>query len=788
MSRRIIPSRRFSRGLLPVILGTSLAYGSWSYRNPHANDSSRATPWPRTSQLSTQQKQLSNTARSENHPSHEVASHRSTASSDDDIPLFEADPDSGSWASLSGKVAYAHDALNAIRWSKFGDEIVDLILPTWAAGLPAFFSKLQRELEMAPGSLAEEIWQEAQDPMFNPEIARIARVRISKDLCSEEILFRGKRKQYTTRALAKYLGIPEAEVDPEDVPIIAICGSGGGLRALVAGTSSYHSAQEAGLYDCVTYTAGVSGSCWLQALYYSTIGKQNFSTLLKHLKQRIGTHIAYPPDALDLLTSAPTNKFLLSGIVEKVKGDPSAEFGLVDAYGILLAARLLVPKGELGVDDRNLKVSNQRSYLKDGAHPLPIYTAVRHEIPVEEEDSSKAKGRKAVPPVEADQVRQKAWFQWFESTPYELYSEALEAGIPSWSVGRPFDRGIGAVRDNGYSVPELRLPFFLGIWGSAFCATLSHYYKEIRPIFKGLVGYEGIDDLLSDRNDDLVKVHPIEPAAIPNYVLGLENQLPPTSAKTIFKSEHLELADAGMSNNLPIYPLLRPGRNVDVLIAFDASADIKTENWLSVADEYARNKNVKGWPAGAGWPKEQGGDEEEPERDEQEAQEGDPNTEDNSKRTTTATQNDLTYCNTWVGNTSPQSTIPSSSSDDSSSPSSSPSTYQPPLTPATLPTHLSSPTAGLALIYFPFLPNPEVAGVDPEKSDFMSTWNFIYTPDDIEKVVSLARANFRQGEEQVKAVVRAVYERKKRGRVEREGKERRGRWKGRLRREGDHFV
>lgn len=45
--------------------------------------------------------------------------------------------------------------------------------------------------------------------------------------------------RYTARALAKYLEIPEADVDPRDVPTIAVCGSGGGLRALVAGAASY---------------------------------------------------------------------------------------------------------------------------------------------------------------------------------------------------------------------------------------------------------------------------------------------------------------------------------------------------------------------------------------------------------------------------------------------------------------------------------------------------------------------------------------------------------------------
>ena len=58
-----------------------------------------------------------------------------------------------------------------------------------------------------------------------------------------------------------------------------------------------------------------------------------------------------------------------------------------------------------------------------------------------------------------------------------------------------------------------------------------------------------------------------------------------------------------MSNNLPLYPLLRIDRNVDIIVCFDASADIKQENWLSVAEGYAKQRGVKGWPLGAGWPR-----------------------------------------------------------------------------------------------------------------------------------------------------------------------------------------
>jgi phospholipase A2 len=297
--------------------------------------------------------------------------------------------------------------LPSVEWSTIGDKITGFIVPDWVTVLPGYWRKLQNELSMAPGSLAEEIWQEANDPEINPEITWDCSVRVSDDICNDEKVFLERRKKHTTRALAKYLDIPEATINPEDVPTIAMCGSGGGLRALVAGSASYLSARDAGLFDCITYTAGVSGSCWMQTLFYSTIGAQNHGNIIHHLKNRLGVHIAYPPAALALINSAPTNKFLLSGVVEKLKGVPDADYGIVDMYGLLLAARLLVPKGELNVDAEDLKVTNQRNYLGDGQNPLPIYTAVRHEIPLVEQNEKS-------PAAAIEKAKQEAWFQWFE--------------------------------------------------------------------------------------------------------------------------------------------------------------------------------------------------------------------------------------------------------------------------------------------------------------------------------------------------------------------------------------
>jgi phospholipase A2 len=707
--------------------------------------------------------------------------------------------DNTAWASFASKIAIVSDVAD-VKWGSMADSLADFIVPEWAKSLPGYINKLQRELSMAAGSLADEIWQEAHDPFINPEIEYSASVRVSMDLCDEEKDFLRQRRRVTTAALARYLDIPEDQVHPSDVPTIAMVGSGGGLRALVAGTGSMLAAGEAGLFDCVTYTAGVSGSCWLQALYHSSLGGRRLDRLVEHLKNRIGVHIAYPPVALTTLNSAPTNKFLLRGFVEKLKGDPNSDFGLVDVYGLLLAARLLVPKGDLGIDDRDLKISNQREYIKHGEHPMPIYTCVRHEIPIIGEACQEEKETDSPSEETKEIARKEAWFQWFEVTPYELFCEEFGAGIPTWSMGRKFENGKDLPHDeNGLRVPELRLPLLLGVFGSAFCATLSHYYKEIKPLVKGVVGFGGIDDLIEGRNKDLSKVHPIEPASIPNFAYKMEGKLPETTPESIYKTSHLQLMDAGMSNNLPIYPLLRPGREVDILIAFDASADIKTDDWLSVADGYARQRGIKGWPIGVGWPKASdpvektaaqldeaqigSAAEAQTKIEEAKADQVDhlQDVEKSGRKSHSEDgqdSGDLGYCTVWVGTTeersAPSETDRSKVVEED--------------------WELMRPDAGIAIVYFPFLSNPKVEGVDPLTSEYMSTWNFVYTPEDIDHVVALARANFEEGEERTKRCVRAVYERKKKRREEREAEERLQRYRRKVRLgmvgkmgEGDHF-
>ena len=188
-------------------------------------------------------------------------------------------------------------------------------------------------------------------------------------------------------------------------------------------------------------------------------------------------------------TRAPTNKYLLQGSVERLKGDPQADFGVVNAYGLLLSSRLMIPPDELSVDSRDLKLSNQKCYVHNGSNPLPIYTAVRHEIPLEEPKTEGQNAKGKMTDESKENAKRRAWFQWFEFTPYELFCEDFEAGIPSWSIGRHFKMGRSVDRNEMASLPELRMPFLMGIWGSAFCATVCSLFV-IHSSLSSFLGFE----------------------------------------------------------------------------------------------------------------------------------------------------------------------------------------------------------------------------------------------------------------------------------------------------------
>ncbi|KAI5310761.1 hypothetical protein KEM55_002504, partial [Ascosphaera atra] len=376
---------------------------------------------------------------------------------------------------------------------------------------------LRTQLSDEEGSLANEIWKDAHDPHKNSSITHEANVRISDELCDEEKAFLEKRREKVRKAFAAYIGVPEEDVHIDDVPVIGTAISGGSLRAICANSGSLAAAQKDGLWDCITYTCGLSSGCWLQGLFYSSFIGQDFEALIRHLRGRLDIPTFYPPVLIDALIQDPTDKYLLCGLVEKMRETPNFDVGIVDIFGIYTAYKLFVPPDLRNLNQADLNLSMQKAYLQDGAHPLPLYAAARHEIPPTRSDPQIPSSVMDGATLRSKEAREnESTFQIFEFSPYELYCEELGAGIPSWATGRKFKDGKSVPGDaktpDGVpvSAPELRMPYLFGLWGSAFCATIARWYSEVRPHLNNLAGLGRLDDIMAKYSHQLGRYQPVD--------------------------------------------------------------------------------------------------------------------------------------------------------------------------------------------------------------------------------------------------------------------------------------
>lgn len=110
-------------------------------------------------------------------------------------------------------------------------------------------------------SLESRLTKELDDPARFPEIARQAVVRKGLDLSPEETAYLAARRAKIRNKFAQYMGLDAAQVHPDDIPTVAFGGSGGGYRAMLAFLGYSLAMKEAGMWDLLTYVAGVSGSC-----------------------------------------------------------------------------------------------------------------------------------------------------------------------------------------------------------------------------------------------------------------------------------------------------------------------------------------------------------------------------------------------------------------------------------------------------------------------------------------------------------------------------------------------
>ncbi|KAI9316508.1 acyl transferase/acyl hydrolase/lysophospholipase [Dichotomocladium elegans] len=529
--------------------------------------------------------------------------------------------------------------------------------------------------------MVADMEREFKDAVTYPEVAEDAYVRIGAGISQGEEAFLRKRKAKQKQAFADFIGVDVNEIDEEDIPVTAIASSGGGYRAMVGCAGYMKAMNDTGVLDLVTYLAGVSGSCWTFAQLYSPLADGSFDTLFSHFKSHVHTHLANVTNLVNILKASPDNsKILMQGIIERFY-QQEGTINMVDVFGMMLGGTLLTKVETVSDDAKNdeVNLSGQAEYIQDGSLPMPIYCVVRHDLECEKRDGDA--------------------YQWFEFNPFEMGSEEINAWIPVWAFGRKFDNGKNTER-----LPEQTMSIMMGVFGSAFAASLAHFYQEIRT-FVPKSALEKADGVFNRYQNSMSSFHPISPACFPNpfYNLFTATEQTPLATQNLLQSRELCLADAGLDNNLPFYPLLREDRKVDVIFAIDLSADIQTAPHLKRAEGYARRRGIEGWPKNAGWPK-------------------DGNSNDPYP---------LGTCTVFASQG-----------------------YE------------GGKVHPINVVYFPLIINsnydPEF---DPQTCEFTSTWNFVYTPDQVSKLIGLAEQNWKDNVGTVCEVLKQVWMRKRADRL-----------------------
>ncbi|KAF8608820.1 FabD/lysophospholipase-like protein [Ceratobasidium sp. AG-I] len=636
------------------------------------------------------------------------------------------------------------------------------------------------ELSRGPGSVWDAVVDAPPDPNDHPEYEWEADVRLGDELCIAERAFLRSRRRKMRAAFAELFGVPIKDIDERDIPIVAIAGSGGGYRAMVNTSGALKGAQETGILDCTSYIAGISGDCWALGIMYSGVaGSPSPSQVHQHLISRI--QIPYlDMSTMDLLITPPTNKYLLSGLLHKATAPGWGGVSLTDIYGTLVSARLFVPSDLTKIDPRCLSLHNFRRYVDDGSYPMPIMTAVSRHLrePLESQEvEAKQQERKAYGPTrrlrlrtEAEELEAQARWLWFEWSPYEVGCDELGAWIPSWALGRRFDNGRNIERR-----PEISLTLLSGIFGSAFCASLQHYFLEVQPLLRDLPLpiFKWLESVLVENEKEFDVIHPVPPVALPNFLKGLEGQLRYGSPEGITETETLRFMDAGAELNIPYYPLLR--RDVDCIIALDASADSQ-DLWFTRAEEYAARRGLQTWPRGARWPKIlRPSTQEEAGSPSQEL--SDTTTSTNQKIASSKEADVVEQASHQQASQAPMEGDTDADADRKlSTPSSAyvwigSSTDAGPSRVDHLDEEDLASRDGIGIVYMPLIPNEEAHRQhgghlwDPMN---ISTWRFELQREETEKLLTTAEMNFKDGHQKIQRVLRIMWMRKRKARLERQ--------------------
>nr|OQO31906.1 hypothetical protein B0A51_01101 [Rachicladosporium sp. CCFEE 5018] len=370
-------------------------------------------------------------------------------------------------------------------------------------------------------------------------------VRPATGINSQESSYISLRRARASIALASWLK-KQGNFTTATQPVVGLTSSGGGYRSLLesAGVLQAFDARDStanvsGVYQALTYHAGLSGGAW----FLSSLSGNNWPTV-SYLRdnlweQAFQNSLLLPANILS--TSAATEYALITTDIGS-KQAANYDVSVVDPYGRLLSYQLLQgPDGGVATYMSSLATfSNFTNYNV----PYTVITALGALV---------SKGQCA-PPLNATQ---------YEFGPYEFGS--WDAGVSAFTQ----TKYLGSNLSNGKPVvPAVctaqydNLGYIFGTSSDVFpgaCEVVPASNSSSAPLVQVLEG------LVSTAK---------APAVTDLYGLYKNPFYNYSRSSLVSNDQELTLADGGLAGqNNPIWPFIQPARSIDVLIVNDNSAD-----------------------------------------------------------------------------------------------------------------------------------------------------------------------------------------------------------------------
>ncbi|XP_074005093.1 cytosolic phospholipase A2 epsilon-like [Numenius arquata] len=251
-------------------------------------------------------------------------------------------------------------------------------------------------------------------------------LRLGFDLCVEEQDFICKRKKVVAAALKNLLHLDE-DLQEDEVPVVAVMTTAGGVRSMTAMFGSLLGLQESGVLDCVSYISGLSATTWTMAKLYEDA---NWSQ--KDLGEPIGDIRKHVIKNKLHCFSLGHMKYYEKELCERKQEGHKLSF--TDLWGLFIDCMLRN-------QESTHKLSDQQLAVNQGQNPLPIYLSLNVK----------------------DDFSTLDFKEWVEFTPYEVGFLKYGAFVRSEDFGSEFFMGHLMKK-----IPESRICFLEGTWSNIF--------------------------------------------------------------------------------------------------------------------------------------------------------------------------------------------------------------------------------------------------------------------------------------------------------------------------------